>query len=113
MEGFMRRLCTVTVIILALAVSGLPGAVVPQEQGSQADIIRSDVNLISIYFTVRDGKKRLASELEQSQFHVFEDGREQPIKFFAHHSDVVLNVGMLLDTGTNMAWILGQEEIGR
>ena len=105
----MRRLFTVMVIILALAVSGLPGAAVPQEQGSQTDTIRSDVNLISVYFTVRDGKKRLASELEQSQFHVFEDGREQPIKFFAHHSDVVLNVGMLLDTGTNMAWILGQE----
>jgi VWFA-related protein len=31
------------------------------------------------------------------------------LKLFAHHSDVVLNVGVLLDTGTNMSWILGEE----
>lgn len=71
--------------------------------------IRSDVNLVSIYFTVRDNHKSLVSDLPQAHFKVFEDGKEEPIKFFAHHSDVVLNVGMMLDTGTNMRWILNQE----
>ena len=70
---------------------------------------RKDVDLVSVYFTVRDKKKQLASELDQSQFRVLEDGQNQPIKFFAHHSDVVLNVGVLLDTGTSMAWILDEE----
>lgn len=71
--------------------------------------IRSDVNLVSVYFTVRDNHKSLVSDLPQAHFRVFEDGKEQPIKFFAHHTDVVLNVGLMLDTGTNMRWILGEE----
>jgi VWFA-related protein len=101
-------------LALALAAIGLPKRILAQEQGGreasgQEGIIRSQVDLVSVYFTVRDDKKRLASELEQSKFRVYEDGREQPIKFFAHHSDVVLNVGVLLDTGTNMSWILGEE----
>jgi Ca-activated chloride channel homolog len=73
------------------------------------DVFRSEVKLVSVYFTVRDSKKQLASTLEQNQFRVYEDGKEQPIKFFAHHTDVVLNVGMLLDTGTSMAWMLNEE----
>jgi len=75
----------------------------------QKDVFHSQVDLVSVYFTVRDDKKRLVSDLAQEQFSVAEDGRAQSIKFFAHHSDVVLNVGVLLDTGTNMAGILGEE----
>jgi len=73
------------------------------------NVFRKDVKLVSVYFTVRDSKKQLASMLEQNQFRVYEDGKEQAIKFFAHHTDVVLNVGMLLDTGTSMAWMLNEE----
>jgi VWFA-related protein len=71
--------------------------------------VRSDVNLVSTYFTVRDNHKHLVTDLPQDRFRVTEDGKPQPIKFFAHHSDVVLNVGLMLDTGTNMAWILNRE----
>jgi VWFA-related protein len=106
-------------IFVGLLILALAGGVGPhaafgqeksgQEKDSQEGVVRSRVDLVSVYFTVRDDKKRLASELAQDQFRVHEDGRDQPIKFFAHHSDVVLNVGVLLDTGTNMAWILGEE----
>ncbi len=95
--------------VLAL-LAGFAAAPSARAQDSTPDqSIRKDVDLVSVYFTVRDGKKHLVSDLDKSQFHVLEDGREQPIKFFAHHSDVVLNVGMLLDTGTSMSWILDQE----
>src|SRR5215468_4672116 len=88
-----------------LAAQQAPEAEADKPQG----VFRSEVNLVSVYFTVRDHKKQLASQLEQDRFRVFEDGKEQSIKFFAHHSDVVLNVGVLLDTGTNMNWILSEE----
>jgi Ca-activated chloride channel homolog len=76
---------------------------------NQQNVFRKEVKLVSVYFAVRDSKKQLASTLEQNQFRVYEDGKEQSIKFFAHHTDVVLNVGMLLDTGTSMAWMLNEE----
>ena len=59
-----------------------------QDKPSQEDVIRRRVDLVSVYFTVRDNKKRLVSDLPEDQFILTEDGRPQPIKFFAHHSDV-------------------------
>lgn len=95
------------VILLCL----VPASALATQNASPDDqtTIKSDVNLVSVYFTVRDKKKALVSDLPQDRFRVFEDGKEQPIKFFAQHSDVVLNVGLMLDTGTNMAWILNEE----
>ncbi|HKF40915.1 MAG TPA: hypothetical protein VKB21_07485, partial [Candidatus Acidoferrum sp.] len=81
----------------------------PPEKARPEGPVRSQVDLVSVYFTVRDNQKRLVTDLPQDRFVVAEDGRPQAIKFFAHHSDVVLNVGVLLDTGTNMSWILGEE----
>src|SRR5256885_14522342 len=81
----------------------------PSQANDQATVLRSDVNLVSTYFIVRDNHKQLVSDLPQERFRVTEDGNPQPIKFFAHHSDVILNVGLMLDTGTNMAWILNRE----
>ncbi len=104
---------TIEAYLLVVAISilsiGLSATSFAQDAASQDNVIKKDVDLVSVYFTVRDNKKQLASELDQREFRVLEDGKEQPIKFFAHHSDVVLNVGVLLDTGTSMAWILNEE----
>jgi len=111
----MPRRLGPSLITLLFVVTGLGGLrpAFPQDQdkdkATQEKAYRSEVDLVSVYFTVRDDKKRLVSDLEQNQFSVVEDGQPQAIKFFAHHSDVVLNVGVLLDTGTNMPWILGEE----
>lgn len=97
--------------VLALALCGFswPRAAFGQEKSGQGSAVHSQVDLVSVYFTARDDKKRLVSDLGQATFSVSEDGRPQEIKFFAHHSDVVLNVGVLLDTGTKMSWLLGEE----
>jgi VWFA-related protein len=100
-----------SVVVLALASVGLnwPKPAFGQEQPSPDNALRTQVDLVSTYFTVRDDKKRLVSDLPQDGFTVTEEGQSQAIKFFAHHSDVVLNVGVLLDTGTMMSRILGEE----
>ena len=102
---------SVVALALALALAGVgwPRSAFGQDKSGPESAFHSQVDLVSVYFTVRDDKKRLASDLAQVKFSVSEDGQPQAIKFFAHHSDVVLNVGVLLDTGTNMSWILGEE----
>jgi VWFA-related protein len=107
----MRRAIEVFPLFLALSLVnlGLAASGFAQDSADQDNVIKKNVDLVSVYFTVRDNKKQLASQLDQGEFRVLEDGKEQPIKFFAHHSDVVLNVGVLLDTGTSMAWILNEE----
>lgn len=75
----------------------------------QQTTIRTDVNVVSAYFTVRDGKGKLITDLKKDDFRVLEDGRPQTISNFAQHSDVPLNVGILLDTSTNLSRTLGLE----
>jgi len=107
----MPQATKVSLLVVASSILniGLSASAFAQDAAGQDNIINKSVDLVSVYFTVRDKKKQLASELDQGEFRVLEDGKEQPIKFFAHHSDVVLNVGVLLDTGTSMAWILNEE----
>ena len=98
-----------SVMLLVLALAGPSWLAFGQDKSGQGSALQSQVDLVSVYFTVRDDKKRLVSDLAQDGVSVSEDGLPQAIKFFAHHSDVVLNVGVLLDTGTNMSWIRGEE----
>jgi VWFA-related protein len=78
-------------------------------QKPQQPTVRTEVNLVPVYFTVRDDKHALVTDLPREQFRVFEDGKEQPIDAFAHESDVPLNLGVLLDTSTRMGSLLGAE----
>jgi len=105
----MRTRAPLAILILILDSFAWFGSAEAQEKGEQAPPFKSQVDLVSVYFAVRDKEKRLVTDLDQGSFSVSEDGQPQAIKFFAHHSDVVLNVGVLLDTGTNMARILGEE----
>jgi VWFA-related protein len=101
-----------TVVVLLSAVIGaltVAGGQPAGSQETQTGTLRSDVNLVSVYFSVRDGKSRVITDLGKEAFKVFEDGREQSISFFAHHSDVPMNVGVLLDTSTSLSRTLGLE----
>src|SRR5919109_4452217 len=105
----MRRLPRLPVAVICCATVCLVYSAAPAQQRAQEPTLRSDVNLVSVYFTVRDSHKRLLDDLDQEQFQVREDGQLQTIKFFSHHSDVPLNVGVLLDTGTSTPSTLGFE----
>lgn len=112
----MTMRVSLPVVILISALMGLNGSHPSSaqenpsaEKTSQEGVVHRDVDLVSIYFTVRDKDRRLANDLPQEKFTVSEDGRAQAVKFFAHHSDAILSVGVLLDTGTNMAWTLNEE----
>jgi Ca-activated chloride channel family protein len=105
----MRTPARLVILTLVLDSFAWFGSAHAQEKSEQAPPFKSQVDLVSVYFAVRDNQKRLVTDLDQGSFSVSEDGQPQAIKFFAHHSDVVLNVGVLLDTGTNMARILGEE----
>ena len=67
--------------ILALGLSALTLAgvfvAIPQND------LRTDVNLVSIYFTVRDSRDRLVTDLPKDAFKVSEDGQPQNVNFFA------------------------------
>lgn len=59
---------------------------------------RTDVNLVTVSFTVRNARGVLISDLTRDDFEILEDGVEQPVKYFARHSDLPLTLALVIDS---------------
>jgi VWFA-related protein len=77
-----------------------PAQAEPAQAGNQS--IRADVNLVDVLFTVVDRKNKMVSDLGQANFTVFDDGKQQEIRFFSQQTDLPLRVGLLLDTSNSI-----------
>ncbi len=59
--------------------------------------IKVDVDIVNILASVRDKKGALIPNLEKSDFTIYEDGKQQDIKYFTKETDVALTIGLLVD----------------
>ena len=98
----MKRL---TVFGLSLA---LAGTVVVLAQDDNT--IRLDVNLVSIFASVRGKNNALISNLEKSDFKIYEDAKEQQIKNFTRETDLPLTLGLLVDTSSSQERLIDTEQ---
>jgi Ca-activated chloride channel family protein len=64
-------------------------------------ILRSEVRLVLLDVSVKDRDGALVSGLSKEHFHVFEDGRPQPITVF-DHDDLPVTLGILVDESRSM-----------
>ena len=88
----------------------LPALMMLSAQGQAPDmVIRINVNLVQVDAVVTDSKGQPVTDLKKEDFSVLEHGKPQQISFFADHTDVPMNVGVLLDNSTVMARLLGLE----
>src|SRR5437762_5870166 len=70
-----------------------------QEPAAQAPpVIKSQVNLVNIFATVRDKKKHIMPSLKKEDFRVLEDDQEQKIAFFSNERALPITLGLLIDT---------------
>src|SRR5438067_450453 len=84
----MRRAFTRLVTLGLLTVP----AAVPQDS-----VIKVDVDVVNVLCTVHGKNNSLIGNLEKSDFRLFEDGKEQTIKYFARETDLPLTIGLLVD----------------
>jgi VWFA-related protein len=63
--------------------------------------IRVQVNEVIVPVTVTDEKGRFVSNLEQADFHVFDQGKEQSIRFFNRERNQPVVIGLLMDLSNN------------
>jgi VWFA-related protein len=61
------------------------------------EVLRVDVDLVNLLFSVRDKKSALIGNLEKEDFTVFEDGKQQTIKHFVRETNLPLTLGLLVD----------------
>jgi VWFA-related protein len=83
----------------------LPTAVFAQED----PVIKVDVSLVNVLCSVRNKSNGLVGNLEKKDFQIFEDGKEQEIKFFARETDLPLTIGMLVDTSKSQERLIDIE----
>lgn len=83
-----------------------------QEPTAQAPIIKSQVNLVNLFVTVRDKSKRIVTDLKQDDFKVYEDGQEQKIAFFSKEVTLPITLGLLMDTSGSEQYMLGAIQDG-
>lgn len=63
--------------------------------------LSSDVELVLLDVSVKDGNGGFASGLKKEQFKVYEDGKEQEIRVFAA-ADIPVTVGLVVDNSASM-----------
>src|SRR5690242_2436487 len=101
----VRKILTACVTA-ALLGAALPDLAVPQAV-QQEPTIRSQVNLVNLFVTVRDKNKRIVTDLKQDDFKLSEDGQEQKVAFFSKEVTLPITLALLLDTSGSEQFMLG------
>ena len=74
-------------------------AQVPAKQEPQ--VFRANVDVVSLNVTVVDGQNHYVTDLDESQFTVFEDGTKQDLIFF-NRTSLPIALSLLIDTSASM-----------
>jgi VWFA-related protein len=108
----MRSL--VRIFVAALAIACLAMA----QQSStgngaqdQVPTFRKNVNLVNVYFTVKDKHGALIPDLTKDHFDVVEEGQAQAIKYFSAESNLPLTLGIMIDSSLSMEKMLPEEKV--
>src|SRR5438552_7411994 len=77
------------------------------------DTLKVNVNVVQLFFNVKDKKGGLIPNLTKNDFQVSEDGKPQTIKYFAAESNLPLTLGILIDASGSQQRVLDMEkEVG-
>jgi VWFA-related protein len=92
------------------------GAQQDQKAGQQeqpTETLKVNVNVVQLFFNVKDKHGALIPNLTKDDFEVAEDGKPQTIKYFKAESDLPLTLGILIDSSGSQRNVLDMEkEVG-
>jgi VWFA-related protein len=81
-----------------------------EEDQEPVTTFRANVNVVQLFFNVKDKKGGLIPRLPKDNFQVFEDGKPQTIKYFSSDSDLPLTLGILIDSSLSQQNVLDMEK---
>ena len=105
--GSLRKLVRVWVALSSATMLAMPAVPAAQQDAGQGPVIRSQVNLVNVFATVRDKNKRIVGDLKQDDFKIVEDGQDQKIAFFSKEVSLPITLALLLDTSGSEQDMLG------
>jgi VWFA-related protein len=71
---------------------------------------KANVDVVQLFFNVKDKKGGLIPNLPKDNFEIFEDGKPQTIKYFAAESNLPLTLGILIDGSASQERVLDMEK---
>jgi VWFA-related protein len=94
-------------MVLALAA---PAWAQRPDTSDEDDVIRIDVELVNLFFSVRDRSNALVPNLTKEDFEVFEDGVLQPIDRLVAETNLPLTIGLLIDVSLSQERLIPAEQ---
>jgi len=84
----------------------------PQKPDDQqpTETLKVNVNIVQLFFNVKDKHGALIPNLTKDDFEVLEDGKPQTIKYFTAESNLPLTLGMMIDASGSQRNVIDMEK---
>src|SRR5512142_2304516 len=101
-------------VLLAASALVAQSSPAPQPQEDQSlETLKVNVNVVQLFFNVKDKHGALIPNLTKDDFEIAEDGKPQTIKYFTAESNLPLTLGILIDSSGSQQRVLDMEkEVG-
>lgn len=81
-----------------------------QSSDQSVETFKAQVNVVNLFFNVKDKHGMLVPNLSKDDFAVLEDGKPQTIKYFSADADQPLTLGIMIDTSASQERVLDIEQ---
>src|SRR6201984_580852 len=121
LKALTRSLCLTIVFALPGAIFAVAQDSTPvlrdqtkdQNDEQSMETLKVRVNVVQLFFNVKDKKGALIPNLTKDDFELLEDGKPQTIKYFTAESNLPLTLGILIDSsGSQMRVLEMEKEVG-
>src|SRR3974377_1389803 len=103
---------TLTVLAAALTWAASAQQTPPKEDQS-VETLKVNVNVVQLFFNVKDKHGALIPNLTKDDFEIAEDAKAQTIKYFTAESNLPLTLGMMIDSSGSQRNVIDMEkEVG-
>jgi len=85
----------------------------PEDSQEPTETLKVNVNVVQLFFNVKDKHGALIPNLTKDDFEIYEDGKQQTLKYFTPETNLPLTLGILIDSSGSQARVLDMEkEVG-
>jgi VWFA-related protein len=117
-------LCVAVPVVMAQQPAAQPPASAPAQQPAPADqkpeesqepsaTFKVGVNVVQLFFNVKDKHGALIPNLTKDDFEIYEDSAKQNVKYFTAETNLPLTLGILIDSSGSQLRVLDMEkEVG-
>jgi VWFA-related protein len=109
---FRRCLAALLALACVASVSAQnPASPPPRAEDDQpTETLKVNVEVVQLFFNVKDKRGGLIPNLAKENFDIFEDGKPQTIKYFKAETDLPLTLGILIDASGSQRRVLEIEQ---